>query len=77
MGVAVITIVPRPIEDYCRDHTTPAGALLDELAAYTREHCQSAQMLTGPVEGAFLRLLVQVSCASRVLRCCRASIPAG
>jgi caffeoyl-CoA O-methyltransferase len=41
--------------------------LLDELAAYTRIHCQLPQMLTGPVEGSFLKMLVQVSGARRVL----------
>jgi caffeoyl-CoA O-methyltransferase len=66
-GESMMTIVPQPLEDYCLFHTTPAGALLDELAAYTRAHCQQPQMLTGPVEGAFLCMLVQSSYASRVL----------
>ena len=63
----MIPVVPRPIEDYCLAHTSPVDPLLDELAAYTHAHCKLPQMLTGPVEGAFLRMLVQVSGARRVL----------
>lgn len=60
-------IVPEAIENYCAAHTTPPEPLLDELAAYTRAHCQSPQMLTGPVEGRLLRMLVQLCGARRVL----------
>jgi caffeoyl-CoA O-methyltransferase len=60
-------IVPIAIEEYCAAHTDTASLLLRELEEYTRTHCQDAQMLTGPVEGALLRLLIQVSGARRVL----------
>lgn len=63
----MIPIVPPLIDAYCLAHTTPADPLLDELAAYTRAHCKLPQMLTGPVEGTFLRMLVQISGAKRVL----------
>lgn len=63
----MLSIIPAPLEDYCAAHTTPAHALLDELAAYTRAHCQLPQMLTGPVEGTLLRLLIQISHARRVI----------
>jgi len=63
----MIPVVPKAIEAYCLAHTTPADPLLDELAEHTRAHCKMPQMLTGPVEGAFLRLLVQVSATRRVL----------
>jgi caffeoyl-CoA O-methyltransferase len=61
------TIVPPALEDYCRAHTSPADPLLEELADHTRGHCRAPQMLTGPVEGAFLRMLVTVTRARRVL----------
>lgn len=61
------TIVPPALEDYCRAHTSAADPLLDELADHTRAHCRSPQMLTGPVEGMFLRMLVTVTRARRVL----------
>ena len=60
-------IVPKPLEDYCAAHTTSPDPLLDELAAYTCAHCKDPQMLTGPVEGTLLRMLVQLSGARRVL----------
>ena len=63
----MISIVPKAIDDYCLAHTTSPDALLDELAAYTQAHCQLPQMLTGPVEGTFLRMLVQTCGARRVL----------
>jgi len=60
-------IVSPALEDYCRAHTSPTDPLLEELADYTRRHCQSPQMLTGPIEGTLLRLLVALSGAKRVL----------
>ncbi len=63
----MIPIIPKPLDDYCVAHTTRPDPLLDELAAYTRAHCQFPQMLTGPVEGRFLKMLVQVTDARRVL----------
>ena len=63
----MIPIVPPAIDAYCLRHTSASDPLLDELAAYTHAHCKLPQMLTGPVEGAFLRMLVQASGARRVL----------
>ncbi|MBI3546558.1 MAG: class I SAM-dependent methyltransferase [Gammaproteobacteria bacterium] len=63
----MLSIIPPALEDYCVAHTTPAEALLNELAAYTHAHCQLPQMLTGPVEGTLLRMLVQISAARRIL----------
>jgi caffeoyl-CoA O-methyltransferase len=62
----MIPIIPRPLDDYCVSHTTQPGPLLDELAAYTRTHCRLPQMLTGAVEGTFLRMLVQM-CGARLV----------
>jgi caffeoyl-CoA O-methyltransferase len=60
-------IIPKPIEDYAREHSTPPSALLNELESYTRERCDNAQMLVGALEGALLRLLVGLVGARRVL----------
>jgi len=60
-------IVPPAIDEYCLAHTTLVEPLLDELATYTRRHCKAPQMLTGPVEGTFLRFLVQALEAKQVL----------
>jgi predicted O-methyltransferase YrrM len=68
VGTSKMTpIVPKSLEDYCAAHTTSPDPLLDELAAYTHAHCKDPQMLTGPVEGTLLRMLVQLSGARRVL----------
>lgn len=63
----MIPIVPPAIDAYCLRHTTAPDALLDELAAYTYAHCKLPQMLTGAVEGTFLRMLLQACGARRVL----------
>jgi caffeoyl-CoA O-methyltransferase len=60
-------IVPDEIDGYAEEHTTPPTALLAELAAETRATLQTPQMLTGPIEGRFLELLVFASGARRVL----------
>jgi caffeoyl-CoA O-methyltransferase len=60
-------IVPDEIEHYAEEHTTPPPALLAELAAETKATLRAPLMLTGPVEGRFLELLVFASGARRVL----------
>jgi predicted O-methyltransferase YrrM len=61
-------VIVRPeLEEYAEEHTTPHEALMAELAAETRATLPSPEMLTGPVEGRFLELLVFASGARRVL----------
>lgn len=60
-------IIPQPIEDYARAHSTPPSALLAELEAHTRAHRDDARMLIGPLEGALLKLLLALIGARRVL----------
>ena len=60
-------IVPERIERYAEEHTTPPSELLAELAAETRASLRVPQMMTGPVEGRLLELLVWASGAKRVL----------
>jgi caffeoyl-CoA O-methyltransferase len=60
-------IVPEEIERYAEEHTTPPTPLLDELAAETNATLRSPLMLTGPIEGRLLELLVHASGARRVL----------
>lgn len=61
------TIVSPAIEDYSARHTTTPTALLQELETYTVENCAYAGMLVGAVEGQFLKMLVQLTGARRVL----------
>jgi len=60
-------IVPKHIEEYVAAHTSPHGALLEELEEYTIAHCANPQMLVGRVEGALLKTLVHLSGACRIL----------
>ena len=60
-------IVDEKLEEYVERHTTPPDPLLAELAAETRATMASPQMLTGPIEGRFLELLVAGTGATRIL----------
>ena len=55
------------IEEYAQAHSTLPAELLQRLYAETHEKLRAPQMLTGPVEGRFLEMLVWVSNARRVL----------
>jgi caffeoyl-CoA O-methyltransferase len=56
------------IERYAAEHSTPELPELQAVAAETHEKFGGrAGMLTGHAEGAFLRSLVGISCARRVL----------
>ena len=60
-------IVSEEIEAYAAAHTTRPEELLAELAEETKATLRSPQMLTGPIEGRFLELLVFGLGAKRVL----------
>lgn len=55
------------IEKYCHDHTTSEGRLFRTLEKETRDKTDNPGMLVGRVEGTFLKLLVRVIGAKRVL----------
>ena len=60
-------IVDEALERYAEDHSSPAGPLLERLAAETRERTTAPQMMVGPLEGRFLEFLVRLSGARVVL----------
>ena len=60
-------IVEEKIDAYAEQHSTPPDPLLTELAEETKATMSAPQMLTGPIEGRFLELLVHASGAKRVL----------
>lgn len=60
-------ITPEIIEQYCFVHTEHGPVLLQELAEETKRSVPHPQMLSGRVEGRFLKMLVQISGAKRVL----------
>jgi len=62
-----VDIVAADIDEYALIHSSREDPLLQELAAATHERAKWPTMLTGHVEGALLRMLVQLSGARRVL----------
>ncbi|HVE82932.1 MAG TPA: class I SAM-dependent methyltransferase [Myxococcales bacterium] len=62
-----MNLVSEEIERYAAEHTDPPGALYEELREETYANMSSPQMQVGPIEGAFLKMLVQLSGARRVL----------
>jgi caffeoyl-CoA O-methyltransferase len=60
-------LVDEQVEEYAEAHSTAPDPLLAELAEETRATMSSPQMLTGPVEGRFLEMLVHASGAKRIL----------
>ncbi len=60
-------IVSKKIEQYCREHTTPESKLLHELVVDTIKHTAYPEMEVGHLEGAFLRMLVRLLRAKRIL----------
>jgi caffeoyl-CoA O-methyltransferase len=60
-------LVDDAIEEYAERHSTAPEPLLAELADETRRTMRAPQMLTGPVEGRVLELLVHATAARRVL----------
>lgn len=63
----MIALVDERIEAYATDHTSEEPELLARLARETQETMELPQMLTGRLEGNFLRLMVRAVEARRVL----------
>jgi caffeoyl-CoA O-methyltransferase len=63
----MIRPVTQEIEDYAERHTRGLSPLHARLSQETHEKTTHPQMLVGPLEGAFLRLLVRITGAKRVL----------
>lgn len=62
-----MTLVPEPIEAYAASHTEPVGPVLEALREETFSSVPRAQMQVGAIEGTFLRMLVQLVGAKRVV----------
>jgi caffeoyl-CoA O-methyltransferase len=62
-----LTLVPDAIEKYAQEHTDVPGPLFEELRQITYERMSAPQMQVGRLEGVFLRMLVRMTGARRVL----------
>jgi len=60
-------IADENIEEYAYEHTQPAPDLLERLEDYTLGNIPNPDMLTGRVEGRFLKLITSISGARNVL----------
>jgi caffeoyl-CoA O-methyltransferase len=60
-------IVRPTIERYATEHTIPPSPLLAEVAAVTASVTEHPEMMTGPLEGALLAMLVAMLCPRRIL----------
>lgn len=63
----MLTLTKPGIEEYAQEKTQKSNSLLKQLHRDTHEHMDYPQMLTGPIEGSFLRLMVQVTGAKNIL----------
>ena len=63
----MIALVEEKIEAYATEHSREEPELLARLARETRETMELPQMLTGRLEGTFLRLMVRALRARQVL----------
>ncbi len=59
--------VAKEAEEYASEHTTPLSPLLEEIENFTLKDTPYPSMLTGRVEGRFLRLVAQLSGARRIV----------
>ncbi len=60
-------LIPDLIEDYAETHSSSESALFKALARTTRAKTRWPQMQVGHLEGQFLKLLVKLTRAARVL----------
>lgn len=63
----MIEIVNKDVENYAFAHSKPENALLKEVREYTMSQVHGSQMLSGPLEGNFLKMVVQLTGAKRIL----------
>ncbi len=62
-----MTFIDETVEGYVHEHTQPAPELLERLEKYTRENTPDPDMLTGRVEGRFLKMIVQITGVKNIL----------
>ena len=60
-------LISEKIEEYCAQHSLPESPIFKDLVKETYSKTEMPQMQVGQLEGDFLRLLVRISKAKRVL----------
>jgi caffeoyl-CoA O-methyltransferase len=62
-----VKVLPEGVEAYCERHTTALTQLHERLLRDTEEKTTTANFLVGELEGAFLKMLVRMTQARRIL----------
>src|SRR5919206_1914713 len=62
-----MTFIDEAVEQFAHDHTKPESELFRRLRDETYREMQSPQMQVGRIEGQFLKMLVRLTGARRVL----------
>ena len=61
-------ITPKPIHDYCVQHSSPVSKIFNELSIETQKKFpQVSQMQVGPLEGNFLSLITKITQSKNIL----------
>ncbi|MEO8341428.1 MAG: O-methyltransferase [Nitrospirota bacterium] len=60
-------LVPADIESYAQGHSMPESDLCRALREETQRRMEAPQMIVGPLEGAFLKMMTQLVRATSVL----------
>ncbi len=63
----MLKFLPKELDQYCLDHTTSGSPLLARLEKETYDTMENPQMVIGRIQGTFLKLLVKMTRAERVL----------
>lgn len=63
----MLILVPEDIEQYAHDHTKPESELFERLRGETYRDTSCPQMQVGRIEGRFLKMLVRLTGARRVI----------
>jgi caffeoyl-CoA O-methyltransferase len=63
----MLTLMKPGIDEYAESKSEPTSALLNNLVKETHSKMEYPQMLTGRLEGRFLKMMVQISGAKNVL----------
>ena len=63
----MLTLTKPGIDDYAESKSEPTSGLLCNLVRHTHESMKWPQMLTGRLEGRFLKMMVQIVNAGSVL----------
>ena len=62
-----VKVLPEGVEEYCERHTTALTELHERLLKETEEKTTTANFLVGEIEGAFLKMIVRMTQAKRIL----------